>query len=77
MEVGAIAFATEVDGTIDSALGADTVAAFDRDDREEFDFVSGFSELHGGHEASESSANDDYSFFGCHSDFFSVLSDLE
>lgn len=65
----AIAFTPKIDGTVDATLSADAVTSLDGDDRKELDFVARFSELHCGHEASETPSNDDNSSFCSHSAF--------
>jgi hypothetical protein len=61
--VGGVAFAFEVFGRVDAALGADGVGALDGDDGEEIDGAAGFGDLDDGCESGEASANDDD--FGC------------
>ena len=66
VEIRRVAFAAQVDRSVDAALGADTVAAFDGDKAEELNFVTGFGQLHGGHEAGESASDDNDFVLGRH-----------
>ena len=63
--VGGVAFALEVLGGVDAALGADGVGALDGDDGEEVDAAAGFGDLDDGGEPGEASADHDDSG-SCH-----------
>ncbi len=61
---GGVAFALEVLGGVDAALGADGVRALDGDDGEEVDLAAGFGDLDDGGESGEAAAYYDDSW-GC------------
>ena len=62
---------------VDAALGADAVAAFDGDHREEIDADALFGQLDGASEASKSAADDDDTFFGYRSHVVVSIFDLK
>jgi hypothetical protein len=67
-----VAFAFEVFGGVDAALGADGVRALDGDDGEEVDGAAGFGDLDDGGEAGEASAYYDDAGCCCHVHTFQV-----
>src|ERR1700722_4387802 len=62
---GGIAFAFQVFGGVDSALGADGVRALHRDDGEEVDLAAHFGDLDDGGQTGQTSTDDD-DFWSCH-----------
>ena len=56
--------AGDVVAGVDSALGADAVAAFDRDHGNQIDIDAFFSEFDGTRQSGQSAADDDHTFFG-------------
>jgi hypothetical protein len=60
MLVGGVAFALEVLGGVDPALGAHRVGTLDRDDRKEFDGDIGFGDANRRHQAGQTASHDDY-----------------
>jgi hypothetical protein len=56
---GRIAFAFEIFGGVDSALGADRMRALDGHDGKKFRVHAMFSDANCGHQAGESTAHDD------------------
>ncbi len=65
MLVGRIAFALEVLGGVDAALGADGVRTLDRDDRKEVDLAAHLGNLDDGGETCEAASHYD-NFRSCH-----------
>ncbi len=61
--VGGVAFALQILGGVDAALGADRVGTLDRDDGKQVDGAAGFGDLDDRGEAGQASANHDDS--GC------------
>lgn len=67
VKIRRVAFTPKVDRTIDAALCTHRVGPFNRDQAKNLDLVTGFGELHGGHEPGKSSSYYDDSALRWHS----------
>lgn len=61
VNLGTVAFALGIDRGIDASLGADGMRTFDGNEGNQIDGHSGFAQFDDGHEARETSADDDHS----------------